>query len=333
MRLLGQSFFVLFTSVLILGADAEHDPALPGENRRGVPRTRRQWQGQHYPGGNGGRLGANLLHGLKVVKVASTTPLDPLHGPRAAKVVNTSLLAPLHGLKVAKAAREVKEARLEAGQIATQYWDCCKVGAAWPGHPAVNRPAYSCAKDGVTRINDPRVTSGCQGGTAFACNNQQPFVSPSNPMLSYAVGARPSTLGVDSFYGACYSIHFQELPGKTLVFQAINTGNYPTPWQIDIQTPGGGVGELNTCPSQWGSPPDGWGRRWGGIMNKAQCSQLPSQLQPGCHWRFDWLVPPGHPYGLNPKIASMCRVKCPKILTDRTGMIRKDDGNFPSAPQ
>ncbi|CAD6936170.1 unnamed protein product [Tilletia controversa] len=165
------------------------------------------------------------------------------------------------------------------------------------------------------------------------CNSQQPFVSSSNPMLSYAVGARPIALGEDSFFGACYSIQFQELPGKTLVFQAINSGDMSDHRQIDIQTPGAGVGELNTCPSQWGSPADGWGRRFGGIMNRDSCGQLPAELQPGCQWRFDWLIPPGHPYGLNPTISSMCRVKCPKILTDNTGTIRYDDGNYSEAPQ
>ncbi|KAE8265951.1 hypothetical protein A4X09_0g6397 [Tilletia walkeri] len=111
-----------------------------------------------------------------------------------------------------------------AGGMATQYWDCCKVAGAWSGYKSVNGTAHSCAKDGVTLLEDPNVTSGFQGGTAFACNNHQPFVSATNPKLAYAVGARPAPLGLDNYIGACYSIQFTELPGKTLVFQAINTG-------------------------------------------------------------------------------------------------------------
>ncbi|CAD6932957.1 unnamed protein product, partial [Tilletia laevis] len=54
------------------------------------------------------------------------------------------------------------------GGQATQYWDCCKVGAAWPGKNVVVRPAHSCAKDGVTRLEDSMTTSGSKGGSAFA---------------------------------------------------------------------------------------------------------------------------------------------------------------------
>ncbi|KAL9940776.1 hypothetical protein V8E36_000264 [Tilletia maclaganii] len=220
------------------------------------------------------------------------------------------------------------------GGMATQYWDCCKVAAAWPNKEAnVTRPVYSCAKDGVTQLENINVRSGCQGGEAYACNHHAAFVSPTNPAIAYGVGARSSALGIGNFFGACYAIQFKELPGKTLVWQAVNTGDDYHPNQIDIQVPGAGVGYYCACDRQWGSPPDGWGRRYGGVRTRAECSQLPTGLQTACHWRFDWLAPSDHPDGINPTIASMCRVKCPKILTQLTGSSRHDDDGFPDPPQ
>ncbi|CAD6902512.1 unnamed protein product [Tilletia laevis] len=273
MRLLGHPFFILFASVLLLGADGLHVPSSSSTQRQIDEYNRRQSpDGQHC--------------------------------------------------------------EVTGGQ-ATQYWDCCKVGAAWPGKNVVVRPAHSCAKDGLTRLEDPMTTSGSEGGSAFACNSQQPFVSSSNPMLSYAVGARPIALGEDSFFGACYSMQFQELPGKTLVFQAINSGDMGDHRQIDIQTPGGTAAasfQLSSSLAANGYVP----------YRDIQAQSLPlygtgvltlTEPSAGFTQRFDWLIPPDHPYGLNPTISSMCRVKCPKILTDNTGTIRYDDGNYSEAPQ
>ncbi|KAK0566983.1 hypothetical protein OC861_002945 [Tilletia horrida] len=216
--------------------------------------------------------------------------------------------------------------------FATQYWDCCKVAAAWPGHSNLISPADSCAIDGISRLESSNIKSGCDGGDAFACNNHQPWVSPTNPNLSYAVGVRWTGLGVNNFYGACYEIVFKEQPQKTLIFQALNAGEDYKFNQIDIQAPGGGVGVNNGCPKQWQSPPDGWGKRFGGVQSIEECSQLPEALRSGCEWRFNWLAPADHPHGINPTIQSMCRVKCPKEMTDRTGIMRHDDDDsWPAA--
>ncbi|KAK0542237.1 hypothetical protein OC846_006709, partial [Tilletia horrida] len=52
--------------------------------------------------------------------------------------------------------------------FATQYWDCCKVAAAWPGHSNLISPADSCAIDGISRLESSNIKSGCDGGDAFA---------------------------------------------------------------------------------------------------------------------------------------------------------------------
>ncbi|CAD6981710.1 unnamed protein product [Tilletia controversa] len=324
MQILTHTFLLLATSLLFLGVLAEDVPSSPAKHRQ---HSQRRWYHHHYhwdhakapPAGKIPQYGPpHAVGAIPPIPATGTTPSPPVTVPFGNKPAG----------------------HCEAnGGIATQYWDCCKDSASWPGNSFVARPIYSCAKDGETILESTQVKSSCQGGDAYVCNKQQPFVSPTNPMLSYAVGARPIANGKQNFYGACYSITFNQLPGKTLVFQAVNSGEYPHANQVDLQVPGGGNtltgGPVikDACPRQWDSPADGWGRRFGTIDRGHECDLLPKPLQPGCRWRFDWLYPQDRPEGISLTITSMCRVKCPKILTDRTGSIRHDDANYPEAPQ
>jgi hypothetical protein len=58
--------------------------------------------------------------------------------------------------------------------VTTRYWDCCKASCAWNGKESVTNPVRTCEKDGVTPI-DVNAQSGCGGGPAFMCTNQQPW--------------------------------------------------------------------------------------------------------------------------------------------------------------
>ncbi|CAD6922919.1 unnamed protein product [Tilletia controversa] len=326
MQILAHTFLLLATSLLFLGALAEDVPSSPAKRHSKHRHHGQRGHHRHHHHHHHLDLQEKAPPAGKIPQKEDHAPTGVVPPAPATGAAPSPPVGVPFGDKPANSCEPT-------GGMATQYWDCCKVAGAWPGNPNVTRPVYSCAKDGETQLESSNVLSGCQGGTAFACNKHQPFVSATNPMLAYVVGARPHQLGIYNFYGACYSITFKELPGKTLVFQAVNTGEYPKTNQIDIQVPGGGVGIENTCPMQWGSPPDGWGRRFGGIFNRNECSKLPQPLQRGCHWRYDWLAPADHPDGINPTIASMCRVKCPKILTDLTGSTRLDEANYPDAPQ
>lgn len=91
---------------------------------------------------------------------------------------------------------------------------------------------------------------------------------------------------------ACYELTFTSGPvaGKKMVVQITNTGDDLGPEgkkqnHFDLLMPGGGVGLFNGCAPQWNAPSEGWGVRYGGVSSLAQCSQLPSALQPGCKWR------------------------------------------------
>ena len=54
------------------------------------------------------------------------------------------------------------------------------------------------------------------------------------------------------------------------------------------QIPGGGVGIYNGCTKQYGAPPNGWGKQYGGISSASECNSFPAALKAGCNFRFGW---------------------------------------------
>ncbi|WNG53964.1 hypothetical protein F0U59_03510 [Archangium gephyra] len=201
----------------------------------------------------------------------------------------------------------------------TRYWDCCKGSASWPGKASVSAPVLACTKDGVNRL-DVNAQSGCNGGTSYACNNNQPWTV--NESLSYGFAAASLAGKSESDTScACYALKFTSGPvtGKTLVAQVVGLGGSLGDNHFSLLIPGGGVGIFNGCQSQWGAPADGWGARYGGVSARDQCSQLPAQLRAGCQWRFDWFKNADNP------TVSFRRVKCPAAITDRSGCKRKDE--------
>src|SRR6202021_2993901 len=71
------------------------------------------------------------------------------------------------------------------------------------------------------------------------------------------------------------------------------------------QIPGGGVGIFNGCTTEWGAPSSGWGSQYGGISSRSDCDSLPSALQAGCYWRFDWFM------GADNPAVTFTQVQCP----------------------
>ncbi|KAJ2958807.1 hypothetical protein NQZ79_g5641 [Umbelopsis isabellina] len=200
----------------------------------------------------------------------------------------------------------------------TRYWDCCKPSCAWTGKGSVTAPVDSCAANGVAVLS-PSVTSGCDGGTAYMCNNQQPWVINDNLAYGFAA-ATIAGLTEQDWCCTCYALTFTStaVAGKTFVVQITNTGGDLGANQFDLQLPGGGVGIFNGCSTQWGAPSTGWGAQYGGISSLSDCSSLPSQLQAGCEFRFGWFENADNPS------VSFEQVKCPTQLTSITGCARTD---------
>ncbi|OHW99409.1 cellulase-like protein [Colletotrichum incanum] len=86
--------------------------------------------------------------------------------------------------------------------------------------------------------------------------------------------------------------------------------------------PGGGLGIFDGCTSEFGFQFPG--TRYGGVSSRSECSALPSKLQGGCYWRFDWFMNADNPN------LSFTQVQCPAELVARSGCRRSDDASFPA---
>lgn len=100
-----------------------------------------------------------------------------------------------------------------------------------------------------------------------------------------------------------------------MIVQATNTGGDLGADHFDLQMPGGGMGYFSGCLTQY-TGPYSWGLQYGGVSSRLDCANLPSNIQDGCHWRFDWFMNAD-----NPDI-SFKEVSCPSELTARTSCIR-----------
>ncbi|KAH6897502.1 RlpA-like double-psi beta-barrel-protein domain-containing protein-containing protein [Thelonectria olida] len=205
--------------------------------------------------------------------------------------------------------------------LISRYWDCCKPSCAWDDKASVSAPVLTCdASDNP--ISDASTTSGCDGGTAYSCSDNSPWAVNDN--LAYGFAATNIEGGSESSWCcACYALTFTSgaVKGKTMVVQSTNTGSDLGSNQFDLLMPGGGVGIFDGCTSEFGTALPG--EQYGGISSASQCSSFPAILQDGCDWRFDWFENSD-----NPEV-TFEQVQCPTAITDISGCIRDDDGDYP----
>ncbi|KAF3916957.1 Endoglucanase-5 [Arthrobotrys entomopaga] len=199
----------------------------------------------------------------------------------------------------------------------TRYWDCCKASCAWSGKGPVIPNVCDINGDPITN-NPINAQSGCDGGPAFMCIDQQPFVINDDVAYGFAaVNIQGRT--EQGWCCSCYALSLTDGPaaGKTFVVQATNTGGDLVNNQFDLALPGGGQGLFNGCSKQFPDTPfDNWGATYGGIDTRDQCAGLPAVLQPGCDFRFDWFEGSD-----NPNI-TFVEVKCPPEIVAISGCTR-----------
>jgi hypothetical protein len=211
---------------------------------------------------------------------------------------------------------------------ASRYWDCCKPSCGWTANS--NPPVPACQKDGSTRIGAD-AKNGCEGGgTAFECYDFAPWYDAATNM-SYGFAAKN---GVTC--GACFMLQFTgsghsgtndgatKLKGQQMIVQAINIGGIEQN-QFDLLIPGGGVGAMNGCSTQWGSSVE-LGAQYGGLLTtckgdptcmKGKCQSvfgnMPT-LKAGCDWFTTWFSSAD-----NPNLVFK-QVSCPSQLTAKTNL-------------
>jgi hypothetical protein len=201
--------------------------------------------------------------------------------------------------------------------VTTRYWDCCKPSCSWSGKADVSAPVTACSLDGLTPA-DPNAQSGCNGGTSYMCNNQQPFAINSTLAYGFAAASIAGS-GESQSCCSCMLLTFNDGPaaGKQMVTQITNTGSDLGSNHFDIAIPGGGVGIFREgCKNQWGVE-NGWGAIYGGVSSEQQCiNELPEPLKAGCAWRWDFLE------GADNPSVSFVEIECPAEITAITGCKR-----------
>lgn len=146
--------------------------------------------------------------------------------------------------------------------------------------------------------------------------------------------------------GDCYELDFdgtsnsqgtndpgsKQLCGKKMIVQVVNIGSI-TQNQFDIMIPGGGVGALDACMTEWSASSSLLGAQYGGIMSTCQqqssnyatysactvngCNALfanssEAELLAGCQWFTGWFGNADNP---NFKYT---KVTCPAALSAKS---------------
>lgn len=215
---------------------------------------------------------------------------------------------------------------------ASRYWDCCKPSCGWTANS--NPAVPSCAKDGTTRVGADG-KNGCEGGgSAFECYDFSPWYDAGTNM-AYGFAAYNGVA-----CGTCFMLQFTgsanggssdknggdaKLKGQQMIVQVINIGGIQAN-QFDVLIPGGGVGAMNGCATQWGSSTD-LGSTYGGLLSecnddatcmKGKCSSVfgnvSSVLKAGCDWFTGWFSSAD-----NPSLVYK-QVSCPSLITSKTGL-------------
>jgi hypothetical protein len=141
----------------------------------------------------------------------------------------TSLLA-LHLLAATALAANLN---YSGEALTTRFWDCCKPSCAWTNKASFSQPVKSCSAD--DKPIDFSAGTGCNGGSAYLCSDQQPWAI--NDTLSYGFAGAfitPDLTGggiEGAWCCACYQLDFTSDPlrGKSMIVQASNTA-------YDLQT-------------------------------------------------------------------------------------------------
>ncbi|KAK0715108.1 RlpA-like double-psi beta-barrel-protein domain-containing protein-containing protein, partial [Lasiosphaeris hirsuta] len=164
--------------------------------------------------------------------------------------------------------------------------------------------------------------SGCSNGatnSAYLCDSYQPAPVASDLTYGFAIQVSDSQNGDNPNCCKCYEVNWTSggAVNKTMIVQIVTPGGAGGDVKkndLIILTPGGGVGPLSSgCTNQYGNSFN-WGESRGGVKNREACDKLPSNLQGGCYWRFNWARGEINGWDITYE-----PTECPSRLTDISG--------------
>ncbi|MBN1612553.1 MAG: hypothetical protein JW940_38340 [Polyangiaceae bacterium] len=217
---------------------------------------------------------------------------------------------------------------------ASRYWDCCKPHCGWTANVPGGKPLSACDVNNQSLGGNYDAKNGCEsGGQAFMCYGFAPWAA--SDTVSYGFAAFNGVA-----CGTCFQIQFTGdshnggsdsgaagIKDKQMVVQVINIGGIEAS-QFDLLIPGGGVGAMNGCSTQWSGAP--LGAQYGGYLsecsgsNRGQCVLDKCQaafgasgredLMEGCRWFVEWFNAAD-----NPNLVYK-QTTCPEAITSKSGM-------------
>jgi len=222
------------------------------------------------------------------------------------------LLKTLFVVSVASLGQAAAVVKRGTAGTTTTTWDCCKPACGWTSNlPSGTTGVVASCSASNEVLSDASTENACDGGTAYSCDTFQPQII--NSTWSYAFAGHTNTATTSCCQ--CYQFSWTSGAGegKNMIVQAVNAGGI-TDVDFDIYTPGGGVGSEEACSSQYDTSTTGWGAQYGGVSSDSDCDALPSNLQAGCHWRFEWAGGT-----VNEWTIDFQQVNCPAELTSVSG--------------
>ncbi|KAK3379224.1 glycoside hydrolase [Lasiosphaeria ovina] len=217
-----------------------------------------------------------------------------------------------------------------AQTVAKSYtgWDCCK-----PICATVNGKNALLESRGVVGVCDKnnkpidhdagiRANTGCSSSasnSAYLCDSYSPTPVADDVSIGFAIQVSDSQNGDNPNCCKCYQVRWLTgaAANKSMIVQILTPGGSGGDVKkndLIILTPGGGVGPLTSgCTNQYGKSYS-WGDARGGVKNREACEKLPSNLQGGCYWRFNWARGDVNGWDIIYE-----QIACPSVLTDISG--------------
>merc|ERR1712070_367558 len=111
---------------------------------------------------------------------------------------------------------------------------------------------------------------------------QAAFQKRTGEDVFFGVGTFGTSDDAQRGLGSCFRVQVDGV-AKDLLLQSVNTGSDVSGNQFDLQVGDGGAGIFNACvggstpgqDSMFAGSKESWGHQYGGVDNRAQCSQLP----------------------------------------------------------
>lgn len=173
-----------------------------------------------------------------------------------------------------------------------RYFDCSKQSCAYP-MSSLESVVESCdINENV--LSNPNDAPAFDGGDAYICSAQQQPVAI-NEEYSYAYVSVPTTMMTGGSSSTCcrcleivLGVTTEAGVPKKLLAQIVNNGVA----RFDLQVPGAGIGDYNSCQERYAGGSYDFGDQQAGFSaaqyTVTACQSLPSILQPGCEWLFNW---------------------------------------------